>query len=1173
MSAIAITGSARLSGLKLAGAIAAGVTGLLAVVALIWFGGPFIGLGNDHPLATVAARSGLVGGTVVGTLLLVGRALWRRRQAVEGLTRGLTDGDKDADDTAVLTDKMKEALDTLKTSGKGRSATLYDLPWYVLIGPPASGKTTALLNSGLKFPLARGAAAPSVEGVGGTRYCDWLFAEEAVLIDTAGRYTTQDSDGKADRRSWLSFLDLLKRYRPKQPINGVVVAFSLADLMTMDARTLDGHAQAIRERLAELHARLKVDFPVYVLFTKADLVSGFAEYFGDLGEDARRQVWGATFQTADRRLNMVADVPKEFEALIERLNTGMADRLQDEPVPSSRVTLFGFPGQMAGLNRPVFDFLKLIFEPTRYRTNAILRGFYFTSGVQHGLPIDRLLMALVRNFNAAEVGAVEYSGVGKSFFLTDLLGKVILGEASWVSTDRGAVRRAMILRVAALSTIAVVAAACLGAWWLSSGRNRTLIDSTTQASRSYDKANAALIRQSLVADHKFETVLPVLDAMKAMPPFAPVPPWSGFGLSRYEDLNESAGQSYAVALERLLRPRLLFRLEAFLDTNTADPLAIYDALKVYMMLGGQHRPIDRKLVTSWIAADLAGLIPGAGTQEEARKRLMGHVEAMLDNDGIQQPLVEPSVLIQSDAQKALVRLTVAQRAYGSLKAGARANPQPDWIMAAHGGQDFSRVFAIAPDARGVDVRVPGFFTYAGFYRSLLARLPGIADQLRADDAWVLGDYGKQTTVVPSYDTLTPDVLALYRDEFDKVWQAALGRLQLKRLTADKPTYAVLDALAAKTTSPLIALIGSIHEETALTQARPGFAMAPATPAADGNGQPAPAVAPMAHAPGADIDADFTPYATLVAASGPNGTHPIDELMEALHGIQTSLPGPDGQAGPQTEQLFKQVSALRAAAARLPSPFRDMITKAAAEFDGDVSSAIRTQLARTLNETVIAPCRTLVQGAYPFEPNGRDMRIDDFARLFAPAPIGAFDSFFADNLKAIVDVRPTGWTMRPDSLPARALSPRTLQSFQHAAAVRDVFFPPRSATPTVSFSVKPSPLAMTGYTAKLEVNGTSIESKMGVPSVGGAVTWPGPNPDGGTAAVNLISDTAGQMPVGIDPKYGGWALMRLLEGARPTRDGLSKSFVLGTTELDYEFRNPRAPDLFRTVRSFSCPGGL
>ena len=158
---------------------------------------------------------------------------WRRRKkATEKLAEGLAAAEPE-DDTGVLKDKMKDALATLKSASGGKGDFLYDLPWYVLIGPPGSGKTTALVNSGLKFPLSGGATPAAIAGVGGTRYCDWWFTEDAVLIDTAGRYTTQDSDAKSDKKSWLAFLDLLKKNRPRQPINGVLVAISLEDLMTL----------------------------------------------------------------------------------------------------------------------------------------------------------------------------------------------------------------------------------------------------------------------------------------------------------------------------------------------------------------------------------------------------------------------------------------------------------------------------------------------------------------------------------------------------------------------------------------------------------------------------------------------------------------------------------------------------------------------------------------------------------------------------------------------------------------------------------------------------------------------------------------------------------------------------------------------------------------------------
>lgn len=89
-----------------------------------------------------------------------------------------------------------------------------------------------------------------------------------MLIDTAGRYTTQDSNAKADKESWLAFLDILKKSRSRQPINGVLVAISIEDVLTLPKQELALHADAIRMRLLELHQKLKVSFPVYALLPR-----------------------------------------------------------------------------------------------------------------------------------------------------------------------------------------------------------------------------------------------------------------------------------------------------------------------------------------------------------------------------------------------------------------------------------------------------------------------------------------------------------------------------------------------------------------------------------------------------------------------------------------------------------------------------------------------------------------------------------------------------------------------------------------------------------------------------------------------------------------------------------------------------------------------------------------
>ena len=77
------------------------------------------------------------------------------------------------------------------------------------------------------------------------------------------------------------------------------MAISLSDLAVLSEAERMAHAQAIRRRVRELQDELGVRIPVYVLFTKADLIAGFVEFFDDLGREEREQVWGMTFPLDD----------------------------------------------------------------------------------------------------------------------------------------------------------------------------------------------------------------------------------------------------------------------------------------------------------------------------------------------------------------------------------------------------------------------------------------------------------------------------------------------------------------------------------------------------------------------------------------------------------------------------------------------------------------------------------------------------------------------------------------------------------------------------------------------------------------------------------------------------------------------------------------------------------
>jgi type VI secretion system protein ImpL len=1166
--------------------------GLGSLSSLIYFAGPLIVIGEWRPFENYIIRDITLVLLIAGVASFGSFSFLRRRKNEKKIAEGIAAEGEPVDDQPVLKDRMKDALATLKTASGGKSGYLYDLPWYVIIGPPGSGKTTALINSGLKFPLAQGSTPAAIAGVGGTRYCDWWFTEEAVLIDTAGRYTTQDSDAKSDKQSWFSFLDLLKKNRPRQPINGVIVAISVEDLLTLPPAEITAHANAIRARLLDLHQRLKVDFPVYALFTKTDLVAGFTEYFSYLNEAGRRQVWGATFQTATKKKNLVGEIPNQFDQLLEWLSEDTIDRLQEEPSPAYRVSLFGFPTQMARLKHVVFSFLNQIFEPTRYHVNATLRGFYFSSGTQQGTPIDQLIGSLARSFGAEQIANTGYSGVGKSFFLTDLISKVIIGEADWVSTDRAAIRRALILKATTLTLVGLISVGLTVAWLTSFKQNRDVIELNEQADEEYASAAAPLVTQTVIDDRELHKVLPVLHRLRNTPigyggRTTPTPASATFGLSQRDRLQSSSESAYHTALERLFRPRLLYRLEEQLNVRITDAGFVYEALKVYMMLGGLH-PEDRELIKSWMQRDWAeNLYPGP-TNSEGRKLLEEHLAAMFDLETEQPPLVELDGRLILEAQKTLARLSISQRAYELLKSEARASTAGDWVVGKKGGLDVSNVFEAGGQSLDT-VNVPAFFTYNGFQDKFVAKLGDLSERMKKD-RWVLGEAGQQAALSQQYDNLANNILDLYGNDFIAAWRNALAKLKMKKLLADKPKYQALRAVSAPA-SPLRLILESIRDETLLTRERPK----PAASSGNTAAPPEPKIATLAllfntqdGPPGAKIEAQFKPYHAVL--EGDSTRRPIDSIIANLNDIAQSLtliienPLLTAQAN---AALQTQVAALKNNAARLPPPFSDMLRGAAAEFEGDMAASTAGQLLVTLRDQVTATCQQIISSRYPFtRGSNQEVPLGDFSKLFAPN--GILDKFFTQSLAPYADTSKPEWAWRKESPVGNTLAPDTLKQFQRAAYIRDAFFQNGGNLPMVALSVQPPVVSGAGASAKLELGGTTIVSPTATApsSVFGTssppaqpvnvapinVQWPGPSM---RTAISVTNDATSQPSV--LERTGPWSLFRILEAGSMTAraETASATFIVAGRELRYQITTGsiRNPLNLGALRDFRCPSGI
>ncbi|RQW07072.1 MAG: type VI secretion system membrane subunit TssM [Calditrichaeota bacterium] len=358
-----------------------------------------------------------------------------------------------------LKDQLTAAIEALKKSklakGVSGKSALYALPWYMFIGPPGSGKTTAIEHSGLEFPFG----ADRIRGVGGTRNCDWFFSNSAILLDTAGRYTTEEED----REEWFAFLDMLKKNRKKKPVNGVIIGVSIADLFNSSMDEVENHAKIIRSRIDELIQRLGVRFPVYLVFTKCDLIQGFVDFFGDFSRAEREQIWGSTFPTEMQNDPDPAGIfRKEFQKLYDSLMAARLFRLNSPLKREERRKVYTFPLEIKTGENQLVRFVEKLFQQNPYQENPRFRGFYFTSGTQEGVPIDRVIQEIAKQFNLPQetIDRFDPETETKSYFIREVFTDVIVPDQNLVEhTSRMATQRGLLkVGVFALSLILLIIA-------------------------------------------------------------------------------------------------------------------------------------------------------------------------------------------------------------------------------------------------------------------------------------------------------------------------------------------------------------------------------------------------------------------------------------------------------------------------------------------------------------------------------------------------------------------------------------------------------------------------------------------------------------------------------------------------------------------------------------------
>lgn len=1116
--------------------------GLIVVALLIWFVGPHIKFGSDNfaPLDGQVTRLLIIMVIVIlwglNNLRVSMQNARNNAQLVSDLqggqagTQGGLVEEQRSEEMQVLNQRFSEALRTLqklKFTRFGSSKALYELPWYIIIGPPGSGKTTALVNSSLEFPLVDRFGKEALQGVGGTRNCDWWFTNEAVLIDTAGRYTTQDSHKIIDSGAWDGFLGLLKRNRRRRPINGAIVAISLQELLTQSEEERARHAKTIRTRIDELMDKLEIRFPIYLMFTKADLVSGFSEFFEDLGKDAREQVWGISLPNAPNP-SQSPDfdwLQDEYNNLLRRLYDRVLARLHQERDVTRRGAIQGFPQQMENLKDIALRFVQQTFARNRYQYQPYLRGVYFTSGTQDGTPIDRLISSVSANFGFDREAIPPRSGAGKSFFIGELFRSVIFPESELVGANR---RYEMLIRWGqrgAYVGLAALAVVLIAVWLGSFARNELYMREVQGYIAEY---NSEKSRLSAYTDDLRE-ILPTLNALaKASAVYdSEAHPWLS-GLGMYDgSLDAAADRAYAAHLRRWVLPRLLRLMEDRL--RQGDPGGdLYDTFTTYMMFSKvEHRDAER--MAGWFDTYWDRELPGQAT---LRDQLKTHSTELVRLDLEPVELNRPLV---SGIRAQLLHVPVAQRVYSRLRS------RPEYANRMNLLNEFGesvRATFVMGDSVAQRLMLPVMFTRDVYEEIDLSPKSDLLASLLSEK-WVLADSGDDSRVDyarSDLETVSREVKELYLADYRAQWENVFAALQVKPFENIQEANAALLKFTDPVYSPLLSILKVSIANTALTNQ---FVSNMIDDAQGGKkGKAASLLAAQVRLN--QVDARFQDFNQQLRESKDKPS-PVSGSVQKIRQMQEFInelsiaPDPGKTAFGLAKARYQggggnAITALVAHAKTQPDPVSRWLESLANETWKVIERTAHGHVNQEWKNQVQNVCMATLAGRYPFNSSASsEVTLLDFTEFFKAG--GVMDKFATEYVAPFMTAGGSG-----DQ--GLGMSGGTLAQVKRAQTIKSVFFGSNPVVPSASFQLRPHFMEKTNARFMLEVGDTRISYNHG-PKFWSTVTWVGSEDK---SRVRVIFEDLNDQQHSLTFE-GPWAWFRLQDRSKLSKTGVANVYLV------------------------------
>ncbi|TKX32757.1 type VI secretion system membrane subunit TssM [Campylobacter aviculae] len=698
---------------------------------------------------------------------------------------------------------LQDAKETWKNDIK-----IKNLPLIIIIGNEGAGKSTFINYSNIEYPLS-----DSLESYKklhkSTRNFALYISKNGALLDTEGNYFSQeeffkpsnsdelpedDLDKNKDflikKNVWKNFLAFLNKNFFHSKLNGIVLVIDTILFLNSPKEYSQNLIRYLTKRVNECENSLNLKLPIYIVFSKLDLIEGMKEYFDIFNEKIANKVLGLSFNQTLNEEYLEQELKELSNSLLQSFmnKNNFIFNLEDKN------KTYLFLKQLDNLFSLIKTFILDIQRENKLKNNSYLRGIYFVSAYQENIPRNFLLDSICDKYHCKKILAkTNLTHNKQSYFVKSLLEDIIFKDYS-LTTMRTYIRNLSLLGLILLITI--------GTYTIS-------FYFVAKNNSEFEKSNKTLnLLQSLFKNQNYnqlniEEKAELLARLKNILNIYPEL-WENEGIFQYFNLNISykgfkeARKFYYELNEDVLKNTLLKEMENILQTDY-NKINLIKTLYIYKSLFEQ-KYLNKNLLKLWINDNWSNL----------EKYKISKENFLLGIDELKQINLENFKEDEKSVSLAIKKLEIiskVQRIYILLEFLNSDKPKEKYIIKEELGFNANNIFSNNSEINSIDK----IYTKVGMIDFLNTLNQQIENTINIE-SWML-DY----TSKENKNSITMGILKLYLNAYQNAWEKLLSSLNPVQYKTKEAMLNELNILSKKD-NPLYSLIRIISLNTNLNDA-------------------------------------------------------------------------------------------------------------------------------------------------------------------------------------------------------------------------------------------------------------------------------------------------------------------------------------------------------------------